>query len=143
MGKRISLKKYNKRIKILLKHPFFWFLTILGNGGIFIGSILLYEFESSKQQLKFIDYLLWSTGIITTVGYGSYMADSFCGKVTTLFLMLLGTLFVWLYMGFLVTIIITPELSLLEKEIHDVEKSVLGLKLENKDKSKDNEKDHT
>jgi len=118
------------RFRTLIKQPFFWNLTAAGNAIIVAGSVFLYRFESGTQHppLDFLDCLLWSTGTVTTVGYGSFTAYSLPGKIVLFFLMLLGTLFVWSYMDFLVTGLIAPELSLLEKEVRDVEKEIKELK---------------
>lgn len=96
-----------------------------------VGSLLLMAFETNVQPLinSYIDYLLWSAGIITTIGYGSYTPQTLGGKLTVLSLMLSGTLFIWSYMAFLVTGLFSPELASLEKDFHDVEKEVRGLKV--------------
>lgn len=119
------------RFRTLVKQSFFWNLTIAGNAIIVAGSVLLYRFESASQgpvPLGFFDCLLWSTGTVTTIGYGSYIPTTIPGKITILALMLFGTLFVWTYMGFLVTGLITPELTTLEKDVHEVEKELRDLK---------------
>lgn len=121
-----QLKRFRNRFKIIFRHSFFWTLTIIGNSIMIAGSLLLMLCESKSQPrvLEYIDYLLWSAGLITTIGYGDYMAHTFAGKIVTLCLMLLGTLFIWSYMAFFVTGLFAPELASLEKEFHDVEKEV-------------------
>ena len=44
--------------------------------------------------------------------------------------MLTGPIFVWSYMAFLVTGLIAPELSSLERDVHEVERELHGLKIE-------------
>lgn len=125
------MKGRRRRFKTLLKHPFFWSLTIGGNAIIFVGSLLLYYFEAglNGNPTEYIDYLLWSTGTVTTIGYGNFTPSGLPGKLTLLSLMVLGTLFVWSYMAFLVTGLMAPELNSLEKDVHDVEKELQDLKL--------------
>lgn len=128
-SKLVTLQQFKKRILTLIKHPFFWVLTITGNTAIFVGSLLLYWFENSEQvQISFMDCLLWAAGLITTVGYGDFTPQSTLAKVVVLLLMLSGTLFIWLYMAFLVSGIMAPEISSLERDVHDVEKEIRGLK---------------
>lgn len=115
----------------LVTHPLFWFFTLGGNGLIILGSTLLYHLESEvNHSLKFIDFVLWCTGIVTTIGYGSYEPQTFYGKITLLVLMLLGTLFVWSYMALLVSMLVTPALVALEKEVQEVEKEITDFRNE-------------
>lgn len=125
-----GLNKYKRRFFALLKHPFFWVLTIGGNTIVLIGSICLFFFEGQYKSppLNFFDCLLWSTGTVTTTGYGNFTPETFSGKLTILLLMITGTLFLWSYMGFLVTGLLAPELSTLENNVHEVEKELQQLK---------------
>ncbi len=116
--------KYLHRIIHLLKNPAFVGLTILGNSIIVLGSISFYYFEKTTHvpELSYLDCLVFSTGIVTTVGYGNVVIASVGGKLTVLFLMLMGTIFVWSYMAFLVTALLAPELINLEEETVKMEK---------------------
>ena len=135
----VTLTQYKSRFLALVKHPFFWFLTIFGNSVILLGSLFIYFFEAdlSKTSLQFIDCILWSTGLVTTIGYADFTPQSFGGKLVVLILMMCGTLFVWSYMGFLVTGMITPELSSLEQDVHEVEKEIKDMKVENQNLNKE------
>lgn len=126
-----QLRRSKKRFKNLFRNPFFWTLTLVGNCIILVGSGLLWIFELDpmKRNLSFLDYVLWSAGLVTTIGYGNYLPQTTMGKLTVLGLMLIGTLFVWSYVAFLVTGLISPEFISLEKDVHDVEKDVRELKL--------------
>lgn len=131
-SKLVTLNQYKKRFLALIKHPFFWVLTIVGNSTILIGSLLIYWTENSfgKVPLGFLDSLLWSTGLVTTIGYGDFTPETTAGKIIVLILMMSGTLFIWSYMAFLVTGIMAPEISSLEKDVHEVEKEIRDLKKE-------------
>lgn len=80
--------------------------------------------------MQFLDCILWSAGTVTTVGYGEMTPHTVMGKLTVLGLMLFGTLFVWSYMAFLVTGLIAPELASLERDVHEFEKDIRGMKVE-------------
>ncbi|MBX9767411.1 MAG: potassium channel family protein, partial [Bdellovibrionales bacterium] len=122
---------FQKRIITLFRHPLFWALTMGGNGLILLGGALLYYLESAGgHAIEFVDSLLWSTSIVTTIGYGDYTPQTLYGKITVIVLMLLGTFFVWSYMALLVSALVSPALSALEKEVQDVEKEISGLRLE-------------
>ena len=123
--------EFYKRFIALVKHPMFWFLTIAGNAMIGLGSLALFYLEAAGEKpLQFVDCLLWSTSIVTTIGYSSYVPQTFFGKITVMGLMLIGTLFLWSYMAFLVSALISPALSSLEREVQDVEKELSNLKTE-------------
>lgn len=95
---------------------------------ILIGSLILYNLESNiEKPLSYMDCLLWSTGIVTTIGYVNYVPQTTLGKITVLALMLLGTFFLWSYMAFLVSVFIAPTLTSLEKEVLEVEKEISDL----------------
>jgi len=123
---------YKNRMQTLFKTPLFWLLTFLGNLIILLGSLLLYFFESqsSNPALDFLDCLLWSTSIITGVGYNTYIPHTSIGKIAVIGMMLLGTLFIWAYMAFMVTALIAPELTALENEVQKVESDLIKLKIE-------------
>lgn len=97
-----------------------------------LGSFLLMWSERSvpsKASYEFVDFLLWSAGLITTIGYGDSMATTFAGKMVVLGLMLFGTLFLWLYMAFLVNILFIPEFLKMEKEFKEIEKEMHEIKV--------------
>lgn len=124
--KPMSMARFLKRLVALIRQRFFWILTFVGNMIILLGALIIYHLEVGLPggPQSFIDCLLLSAGLVTTVGYGSYMAITVPGKIAILALMLIGTLFVWIYMAFLVTGLIAPELASLEKDVHDVEKKL-------------------
>lgn len=129
---RNQLNRSAIRFKNLFRNPFFWTLTLVGNGVMLIGSFLLWlcEAPGSEGKIGFIDCVLWSAGMMTTIGYGDSTPQTVLGKLVILALMLLGTLFVWAYMGFLVTGLIAPELATLERDVHSVEHELRELRRE-------------
>ncbi len=127
--------RLDRRFKNLFRNPFFWTLTLMGNGSMLGGSLLLWTFEAASYggRVGFFDCVLWSAGMVTTIGYGDMTPQTIPGKATVLCLMLFGTLFMWSYMAFLVTGLIAPELASLERDVHDVEKELRELKLNSTD----------
>lgn len=100
---------------------------------IIIGATVIYYSESfGSQHPNFMDCLMWSTSIVTTIGFIPWVPETQIGKVTSIALMLFGTFFVWSYMAFLVTTLITPALSTIEKEVEDVEKELSELRIQQK-----------
>lgn len=123
---KVKFKSYQKRFLNLVKQPFFWVLTVAGNLIVLVGGCLLQYFEgnSPTASQEYIDYLLWSMGTVTTVGYSNFTPVTIAGKWTIFFLMASGTLFIWTYMAFLVTGLIAPELANLERDVHTFEKEL-------------------
>lgn len=134
----INSNRFNQRLLAFVKNPFFWVLTVAGNAVVLFGATALYFFESPffKGPFSFLDAITWSVGIVSTVGYGNYVATTTAGKITVIFLMMAGTVFIWTYMAFWVTGLIAPELATLEKDVHEVEEDVKTL-LRSKKGSKD------
>jgi hypothetical protein len=135
---RLSVKSFAKKIKNsksrfshVFKNPLFWILSIVGNMIILVGgaALMLFEMPMKTGSNHYIDYILWSAGLVTTIGYGDFMAQTLAGKWTVLIIMLLGTLFIWSYMAFLVAGFFSPELKAFEKDIHEFEKDVRKLKI--------------
>ncbi|MGZ3722897.1 MAG: ion channel [Bdellovibrionales bacterium] len=131
MNNRIQFKRVRRRFLNLFRHPLFWILTLLGNSTVAAGGVLLYYFETDVQDfpLSLLDALLWSLGMMTSVGYGPWTPVTLGGKLTSGALMLGGTLFIWSYMAFLVTGLITPELAHLESDVHVMEKDIHNLRV--------------
>lgn len=132
MRKNTQMKDLKRRVWTLLNNRFFWVLTLAGNSLILTGSLLLWFFESNGQEnsIQYIDCLLWSVGTVTTIGYGAVEPATLPGKITLLFLMLSGTLFVWSYMAYLVTGLVAPDIEALEHEVRDFEKEVRNLRFQ-------------
>lgn len=126
MAKTIpSITRYLTRLKTVLRHPFFWVLTLGANAVVILGAVLLHYFETGPNESKtFLDSLLWSMGTVTTIGYGNSVPQTFYGKLVLLGLMPVGALLLWSYMAFLVAGLLTPELFALENDIHNVEKEI-------------------
>lgn len=124
------MKIYKRRFRTLFKSSVFWLLTATGNMIILCGSFALYYFEAMSAPIKFefIDCLLWSTSLTTTIGYHTFAPQTFGGKMTVILLMLFGTVFVWSYMAFLVSALIAPELTAIEEEVQKVEIDINKLK---------------
>jgi len=61
---------------------------------------------------------------MTTIGYGTVVPVTPMGKVLSLGMMLVGSLFLWSYMALFVSVLLAPELGHLEKEMGDIESDI-------------------
>jgi voltage-gated potassium channel len=133
---RLVAKRFHYRLYKLLSYKFFWFLTLTGLVLMAVSAVLVYNLESHHQSEKeFIDYIVWIVGIVTTVGYGNIEIQTFPGKVIACCMMLLGSLYLWSYMAFLVTALIEPEIRKVGKEVHELEQDLDTFKARIEDQS--------
>ena len=112
------------RLRPLASMPVFWFLSLLGNGFIAFGAIVLYHVETGHQgkPLTLLDCVSWSVGLVTTIGYGDLIPLTQEGKLLGIVMMIGGTLFLWCYMGLFVSILIAPDISLIESQIKGIKR---------------------
>jgi hypothetical protein len=73
-------------LRSLLLSPFFYFLTLLGNGFIFICGFLFYHLERDVNPgvHKYLDAIWWSYTTATTTGYGNITPVTDAGKIQDL-----------------------------------------------------------
>jgi voltage-gated potassium channel len=79
-------------LRSLLLSPFFYFLTLLGNGFIFICGFLFYHLERDVNPgvHKYLDAIWWSYTTATTTGYGNITPVTDAGKILSIILMITG-----------------------------------------------------
>jgi voltage-gated potassium channel len=124
-----NIKPIKRRLSYLLKQPFFWSITLLGQILIFSSAALFYylEYGINDEIHSFLDCLSWSVGIMATIGYGLVIPVTTVGKILSIGMMLIGSLFLWSYMAIFVSALLAPDLSHIENEIDDLEKNVSRL----------------
>lgn len=79
-------------LKSLLLSPFFYFLTLLGNGFIFLCGMIFYHLEQGVNPAvqKYLDAVWWSYTTATTTGYGNITPMTDAGKILSIVLMVTG-----------------------------------------------------
>lgn len=89
-----QLKYFLEEMRLLIFSPFFFFLTIIGNGFIISCGYLFYKIEKgiNPKVNHFIDALWWSFTTATTTGYGDITPVTDMGKILSIFLMISGLL---------------------------------------------------
>ncbi|MDZ4678319.1 MAG: potassium channel family protein [Oligoflexia bacterium] len=120
---RRTLRAIWRRVYFLIHQPLFWALTVFGHGITLLSSILFYYLEKNynPEVQSFLDCLSWSTGLMTTIGYGVVVPVTTPGKILSIGMMLIGSLFLWSYMALFVRALLTPDLGHLEKEMDELE----------------------
>ena len=112
------------RLKPLIGMPVFWLLTLLGNGFVTFGALLLLYIEKGHHDkpLTLLDCVSWSVGLVTTIGYGDLIPLTGEGKLLGIVMMIGGTLFLWSYMALFVSILLAPDISLIESGIKGIKR---------------------
>jgi voltage-gated potassium channel len=118
-----QLRRFQKRLFALLSNTFFWVITLVVNSLALSGAFIFHHLESGQNPniKSFLDSFGWSVGLITTIGFGDVVPVTNEGKILSILMMAGGTIFLWVYMAFFVSALISPELTRLEHEISDVE----------------------
>ncbi len=115
-----------------LKHPVLWLLALASNVQILIGACSLYYIElgANKEVHSFLDALVWSVGIVTTVGTRDIAPVTAAGKIIGMILMILGTATFCAYAALFADALISDEMDDFENELRGIESRLLNLKLE-------------
>ena len=114
------------RLKALLSHPLFLFLTLLGNGFMLIGAALFYLIEhgTNPKLGDFLDALWWSVATVTTVGYGDIGPVTTLGKWIGILMMIFGTALFSSFTALFASILMQPELTVIEEEVRELEREM-------------------
>jgi len=120
------------RGQALLRHPLFWFLTIVGNVSILIGSVTLYwlEKDANPKIESFLDALWWGVATVTTVGYGDVHPVTAVGKICGMAFMIFGTAIFGCFTALFAAVILEPEIVDVEHEMRGLERSMERLEKE-------------
>lgn len=123
LHRRVLPRSLRYRIMYLFRTPMFWWITIFGNSSVFGGASLFYWLESgSNPRLNsFLDGLMWSVGIVTTVGGTEIFASTTAGKILTIFMMMGGAIILWSYMALFVGVLVHPDLVKLQHEVEEIQ----------------------
>lgn len=99
------------RIRALLTHPMFGFLTVVGNLFIAFAAFCFYqlEFGINPHLKEPIDALWWAMATITTVGYGDVYPITFYGKVFGMGVMIIGSALFWSYTALFAAVLMEPD----------------------------------
>lgn len=112
-----------RKLKRVVTHPTFIFLTVAGNTILFIATTAVYYFEAgvNPHVRNYLDVLWWAISTITTVGFGDVVPVTTQGRLIGMALMYSGTVLFISFTGILVSVWMQTEV---EKEIRPLEKEI-------------------
>lgn len=121
-------KTETRKLLRTFSHPTFLYLTVTGNGILFLAATAVYFLESGPDsQIKsYFDSLWWGVSTITTVGYGDILPQTSWGRLIGIALMYTGTVLFISFTGVLMTVLtkdeVEEEIAPLKKEMRKEEK---------------------
>ncbi len=117
-------KNETRKIFRVFLSPTFIYLTLLGNGLLFIATVAVYYLEKDNPNTQihtYFDALWWGVSTITTIGYGDLLPQTFPGRLIGIFLMYTGTVLFISFTGILLSALLKEEV---EEEIAPLKKEV-------------------
>jgi hypothetical protein len=125
-----SPRVLRKKARRLVSHPFLIFLAVASNAQILLGATGIYHFEAgvNKEVGSFLDALVWSVGIVTTVGTRDIAPITTSGKIISMVLMILGTATFCAYAALFADALISDEFEDFEFELRGIESRLQQLK---------------
>lgn len=118
------LKKETRKLLRVFSNSTFIYLTVAGNGLLFVASFAVYllEKDTPHAQIKtYFDSLWWGISTITTVAYGDILPQTFAGRLIGIVLMYTGTVLFISFTGVLLSTLTREEV---EREIAPLEKEM-------------------
>jgi len=130
----LGLRLFIQRIRRLFREPVFIALTVLGNGSIALGALVLYLLESgtNPHMKSFLDSVLWSVGIVTTVGAGELQPVTALGKIVVIIMMVSGTALFWSYLALFAGALLSVEIGEMGREMRHISTSIRDIVREEK-----------
>lgn len=121
----LQLKTILSRAISLIRTPVFWILSFWGNVFIIFGASLIQKFEAPVNPVaeNFLDCLIWSVGVVTTVGSSNIHPITTEGKILMIIMMMFGAIFLWSYMALFIGALVDPELKMIEKEVSGLQEA--------------------
>jgi hypothetical protein len=122
----LGLRQFLKRIRKLFDEPIFIALTVLGNGSILLGALVLYYFERgvNPRVVSLLDPVFWAVGIVTTVGAGDFHPVTPLGKIVTMIMMVSGTALFWSYIALFAGALLSLEVDEMFANLRNLGRSV-------------------
>lgn len=119
---RLFHKEFRK-LRRVITHPTFLFLTFAGNLLLIVATLAVYYFEAgvNPHVRGYFDILWWGVSTITTVGFGDVVPITTAGRTIGMALMYSGTVLFISFTGVLVSVWTEEEV---EREIKPLEKEI-------------------
>ena len=110
----------------LFRQPIFLFITFWGHAAIFGGALAFYYCEKSVNVLPegFFSAYYWAISTAVTVGSADVQPTTMGGKLSAIFLMVTGSLFLWTYTALFAASLVSPVVRRVRREVEEMEDDV-------------------
>lgn len=107
----------------LFRQPIFLFVTVWGHVAIFAGAVAFHFFETpvNAPPEGFFSAYYWAISTAVTVGSADTQPVTVGGKVTAIFLMVAGSLFLWTYTALFAASLVSPVVRRVRHEVEVME----------------------
>lgn len=131
---REGAREFRDWILRLFRQPIFVFVTLWGHLAILGGALAFYVLERSVVEFPhgFFSAYYWAISTAVTVGSADVQPVTIGGKLTAIFLMVAGSLFLWTYTALFAASLVSPVVRRVRREVAEVEGEMAGLEREEK-----------
>lgn len=122
----LGMREFITWLKRLFRQPMFLFVTLWGNAVIFLSAVLFWVLERGghAEPLSLFESYFWAISTATTVGAPNLVPITVAGKAVAIFLMVLGSLFLWTYTALFAAALVAPAFTEVGREVGEVERVV-------------------
>lgn len=118
----------------LFRQPIFGFVTIWGHLSILAGALSFYVFEHPANPAPhgFFSAYYWAISTAVTVGSADVQPVTLGGKLTAVFLMVAGALFLWTYTALFAASLVSPVVRRVRRDVAEMGDEMEDLEREEK-----------
>lgn len=110
-------------LKRLFRQPLFLFVTVWGHLAIFAGAVAFHAFESPVNPAPhgLFSAYYWAVSTAVTVGSADVQPVTLGGKIVAIFMMTIGSLFLWSYTALFAASLVSPVVRSVRREVEEIE----------------------
>jgi hypothetical protein len=129
---QVGMREFTGWILRLFRQPVFLFVTFWGHLSILAGAACFHYFETSANPKadSFFSAYYWAISTAMTVGSADISPVTLGGKITSIALMMTGSLFLWSYAALFAASAVLPTVRRFSREVEELEADVQEMEKE-------------